>query len=118
MNDNSNNNNDLNELNSILFDTLRGVTSGEIDTKKANSVIGLSNALVNNAKVQIQAMKLTGQRTPTKFMSLTESTGKPTDKHEAMMVFAKSIGYDSVAEAIAEESKPVFIKKFETWYAE
>ena len=90
--------NDLNELNSILFQTLRGVSSGEVDTKKANSVIGLSNALVNNAKLQIQAMKLSGQKRPTKFLGIGEAGH--SDRYTASATLAESHGFGNVADAV------------------
>jgi hypothetical protein len=107
--------NDLNELNTILFETLRGIKDGNIDTKQANSVIGISNALVNNAKVQIQAMKLTGGKKAPEFVSLPETPVKYKSKHEAMTVYAKEIGQKSVADAIADSSKEDFNKGFMQW---
>ena len=99
--------NDLNELNTILFDTLRGVK---------DAVIGLSNSIVNNAKVQIQAMKFTGRKANTNFLSLEEPVSKITgDRHTDMTTFAHERGFHSVAEAIVEEGKQEFMLMFEEW---
>lgn len=101
--------NDLNELNEILFSTLRGVKDGNVDVKRANTVIGLSNALVNNAKVQIQAMKITGQKEATKFLSLA-ANGKYKDRYAAASAYAVSQGYKGVPEAIVAMGKYEFNK--------
>ena len=108
--------NDLNELTSILFDTLRGVKNGDLDTKQANAVIGISNSIINNAKVQIQAMKYTGRKANSNFLSLEDPVSKITgDRHTDMTTFAHERGYHSVAEAIVEEGKDEFNFLFEEW---
>ena len=107
--------NDLNELNTILFETLRGVNKGDVDTKQANAVIGLSNAVVNNAKVQIQAMKLSGKKTPPKMLSIQGTDRITGDKHKDMLTYAQELGFTSVAEAMAEISKDQFKKDFQSW---
>ena len=112
--------NDLNELNSILFDTLRGVESGKKDVKQANAVIGISNALINNAKVQLQAIKLSGRKGSPDFFSLPEPSSeekgsRANDKHDLMMQYAVEIGCDSVAHAFGKVGKDQFIKDFESW---
>ena len=110
--------NDLNELNSILFDTLRGVKDGTIETMKANVVVGISNALVNNAKVQIQAIKLTGSKKPTRFLGVQAGPEITEDRHQNMTIYAKKMGYDSVTEAINNEGKDDFVNSFEQWFEE
>lgn len=98
--------NDLNELNSILFDTLRGVKDGTVDSKNANAVIGISNALVNNAKVQLQAMKLAGQKQPTNFLGIDGP--KNHNRYEASAEVAKKEGFKNVSEAIKAFGKQTF----------
>lgn len=112
--------NDLNELNGILFETLRGVKENNIDHKKANAVIGLSNALINNAKVQLNAYKLAGSGRAPEFFSLPEKEQKQLevgnkDKHELMMQFAISKDYDNVAHAMGSMGKEQFMREFNTW---
>ena len=49
---------DLNELNEILFKSLKKVEAGEMDATQANSVIGISTAIINNGKLHLNAYKL------------------------------------------------------------
>lgn len=115
--------NNLNELNAILFDTLRGVEKGSIDEKKANSVIGLSNAIINGAKVQLNALKAAGRKNiaPEFFSIEAKASGPKTvdlgemDKHKQMLMFSLEKGYDNVAAAMASLGKDNFNKEFESW---
>ncbi|WP_416440413.1 hypothetical protein ACH3O9_11185 [Leeuwenhoekiella sp. A16] len=112
--------NDLKELNDILFDTLRGIKDNSVDVKQANAVIGVSNALVNNAKVQLQAMKLSGGKTPPKFLSIEAGpqTTNFKNKHEAMTAYAQNIGERNVADAISKHGKKDFEKGLKEWLEE
>lgn len=51
--------NDINELRTILFDTIRGVSKGTIETDKAKTIVDLSQAVINTAKVEIEHIKHT-----------------------------------------------------------
>lgn len=50
--------NNLNELNAVLFDTLRGVNNGTIDNEKLTSICKVSQTIINKGKLQISAAKL------------------------------------------------------------
>lgn len=106
----------LNELNTILFETLRGVKDGTIDDKKANVITNVSNSIINNAKTQLSAYKLT------KGVAYSETFGKPSqkvleskDKYEQMNEFAMMKGYDSVSQAMEKIGKNEFNKLFSNW---
>jgi len=125
-----NNSNNLNELNSVLFDTLRGVKDGTIDAKKAQTVTNVANSIISNAKTQLSAYKLTngeaysenfGALPPISNPSISTSPElKPAsllknDKHAKMYDFAKSKGYKSVTEAMSHEGKHEFTTACNNW---
>jgi poly-gamma-glutamate capsule biosynthesis protein CapA/YwtB (metallophosphatase superfamily) len=110
--------NNLTELNDILFSTIRDLKEGKIDEKKAQSITNVGNTIINNAKTQLQAYKLTkGKAYRDSFGTLTEATGGSVDqpnKHTQMLEFALQSGYNSVADAFSKIGKADFMKKFET----
>jgi len=102
--------NDLVELNTILFDTLRGIKTGEVTTEQATSVIGVSNAVVNNAKVQLAAMKMCGNKVPVSLLGLSANNGnkippKIEDRYDAGMAVATSNGCTNIAAAMVKLGK-------------
>ena len=55
--------NDLNGLNSILFDTLRDLRNGKIDLDRAEAIRETAQTIINSAKVEVDYIKATdGQR--------------------------------------------------------
>ena len=95
-----NNQNDLLELNTILFDTLRGVKDGTIKNKKAETITRVDSAIISTNKVQLQAYKLT------KGVAYKETFGRPSnsalesgDQYEQMNEYAMIKGYKSVSNA-------------------
>lgn len=52
--------NDINELRSALFDTLRALRSGAIDIDRASAINDTAQTIINSAKVEIDHMKLVG----------------------------------------------------------
>lgn len=108
--------NNLNSLNEILFETLRGVKDGTIDDKKAQTITNVSNSIINNAKMQLNAYKLT------KGVAYSETFGKPSrnvlesgDKYEQMNEFALLKGYTSVTEGMSKLGRAEFTKEFNEW---
>lgn len=107
--------NDLKELNDILFDTLRGVKNGSVDNKRAKSITEVSNSIINNTKTQINAFKLTGGQ------AYSESLGKPRealksgDLYQQKSEFAIFKGYENVSAAISGMGKAKFENEFKTW---
>ena len=61
-------NNDLEELRSHLFGALRMVKSGEMDTKKAQTISDLGRTLISSAKLELQYMEHIDERHDTGFM--------------------------------------------------
>jgi len=90
--------NNLNDLTNILFDTLRGVQDGTVETEKAKNVTSIANAITANAKVQLDAHRLAGT-TPPSNLSDGLTLQKVTDQATS---YALSLGYDSVRSAIAQ----------------
>lgn len=104
----------LNDLNDILFDTLEQVKSGQMSEKQAQTVVNVGNSIINNAKIQLQAFKLTKGRTS---MTLLPSNTDPkmkmpekgiNNRSDAALQYALSEGYKNVAEAIAVMGKSKF----------
>ena len=111
--------NNLNELNTILFDTLRGVKSGDVDTKKAQTITSVSNAIINNAKTQLNAAKLmkSGAVVKTDFfetLQLEQTNEAIEDKslYDRKLRFSKKLGYSNLAEAISALGSREFEMKF------
>jgi len=113
--------NDLNQLNAILFSTLKDVVDGKTDDKKAQAIVGLSNSIINTGKLQLNAYKLAkAQKAPEMFgleqgppHEVAKLEGK--DKHAQMLNFAMFSGYDNTAQAIKELGKETFEKRYQTY---
>jgi|GEM_PF-2456274 len=96
-------NNNLNELNSILFETLRGVQDGTIDAQRANAVQSLGNTIINGAKTLLQAHKQSKATMAPAFFALPE----PSAHHlldngkSPAEAFVAMKGYISIAQCRA-----------------
>ena len=106
--------NNLNELNDILFETLRGVKDDKVSEKKAKSITEVSNSIINNAKAQLSAYKLT------KGHAFKDTFGSPKrelkgDTYEQKNEFAMIKGYSSVTDAISKMGKSDFENNFKDW---
>lgn len=114
-------NNNLNELNSILFDTLRGVKNGSIDDKKATSIAKLGGVIVGNAKTQLQAVKMmSGATLKTELFGEIKSDPKKLegDTFTLKLQFANTLGCKNVTEAISKHGNLGFTKLFDEWLKE
>lgn len=127
------NNNTLDELHNILFDTIRKLNEGKINRNQANSICGLSNAVIKNAKTQIQAYKLTRGKTPipvfqesniniksNESILLVDKTDKltkkiPQNEFDRKIMFAEFKGYETPAKAIIEMGRDNFFKEYNFW---
>ena len=111
--------NNLNELNEILFETLRKVKDDQIDNNKANAIVGLSNSIISNAKTQLNAYKITkGRAYKDTFGALpppSESARENSDKYLQKSEFAMAKGYDNVSEAMGDMGKNNFEREFSNW---
>jgi hypothetical protein len=106
--------NDLNKLNEVLFTTLQGVQDGTIDEKKAQTIVNIGNSIVNNAKIQLSAFKLTKGKTNLSLMAPNNDKKliyrDGDSRSDFALEFAKHKGYKNVAEAIAVMGKGPFNK--------
>lgn len=107
--------NNIEGLNEVLFDTLKGLNSGDVSVSKAKAIVDVSTAITKNASLQLQAFKLSkGKVAPPSLLSgqKVRATINSNNKHEQMTEFAVSIGYDNVTEAIGDLGKFEFETKF------
>lgn len=110
--------NDLNELNSVLFDTLRGVKDGSIDDEQAASIAKVSNSIISNAKTQLTAAKMfKGATLKTEVFGEIASRALKSaeDVFEMKLEYAKYLGFQNVGEAISKEGKADFNDGFNQW---
>lgn len=73
--------NDITELRSILFDTLRGLKDKSIDIDHAKAINDTAQVIVNSAKVEVDYAKNTGTGTTSNFMQV-EYKPRVVQKHE------------------------------------
>ena len=52
--------NDITELRSALFDTLRDLKAGNMDIERAKAINDTAQTIINSAKVEIDHMKIAG----------------------------------------------------------
>jgi antitoxin (DNA-binding transcriptional repressor) of toxin-antitoxin stability system len=60
--------NDITELRTHLFDTLRAVKAGTLDIEKAKTVVDVARVLVESAKVEVSFLATTGALKSTNFL--------------------------------------------------
>lgn len=104
-------------LNDVLFKTLEDLQSGKMEVAKAKAIVDTSTAITKNASLQLQAFKLAkGKIAPPSLLkgTVTYATIASGDTYEQKAEFSKSLGYDSVAEAIGDLGKFEFEAKFKT----
>lgn len=111
--------NNLNELNNTLFETLKGVQAGTLKREDAKVINEIAGTIINNAKVQIDAFKATkgifqpqegiGVDNPGKLIALPDDVY--AQKHE----FSIFKGYKNVSECIAALGKKGFETEFKLW---
>jgi len=53
-------NNDITELRSVLFDTLRDLRAGKMDAAQARSINNTAQTLINSAKLEVEHLKVVG----------------------------------------------------------
>jgi hypothetical protein len=52
----------VDDLRELLFETIEGVKSGQIDVERAKMIGDLSQVIVNSAKAEIEYTKVTGHK--------------------------------------------------------
>lgn len=105
------------ELNDKLFQVLEGLENDTMDIKKAQAIVNVSNAINNNAKLMIQAAKLSKNPNIGALMIGDEKITqmKTEDLYKKKLEFSLSIGYNDVASAIGKIGKNEFERKFNKW---
>lgn len=106
--------NNLNELNDVLFETLRGLKDGTVKEKEATAVTNVANSIINNCKTQLMAYKLSKGRAYSNNFEAIEIK-KPESEYRQKLEFSLSRGFNNVAEAISEIGKAEFDRKFKVW---
>jgi hypothetical protein len=53
--------NTIEDLRTILFDTLRGIKTGQVDIERAKAVCDISQTIINTGKLEVDYMRQTGQ---------------------------------------------------------
>lgn len=62
------NNNDLDGLRAVLFDTLRGLKDGSVKPEQAKAINDVGQTLINSAKLEVDYLKATGANVGTGFI--------------------------------------------------
>ncbi len=126
--------NNLEDLNNILFTTLRGYIAKSVDKEHAQTVSNIGNTIINNAKAQLAFYRQAGVRPPhifTQPIALNETNPAPKKEEnrtikefspkevqidtgdctpEEIQAYLKHKKYLNTAEAIVVESRLKFIE--------
>lgn len=54
--------NNINDLRTHLFDTLRALKGGQMDIDKAKAISEIAQVIINTAKVEVEHAKVTGSK--------------------------------------------------------
>lgn len=112
------------ELNKQLYDLMDKVEKGEVDLKKAQTMINISNAINSNAKLMCSVAKLSKDPhivqnligvEPSK--QITTETS-PKDLFDLKLNYARSLGYENLGEALAAAGKHKFEEGFKKYLEE
>lgn len=133
-----NNPNNLNNLNDILFETLNNLKEGKTDVATAKAVCNLGGTIIQNAKLQLEAYKITeGQTSSQVFLDEFKDHGPnevqapkqkpeptyrpasrtllPNGTYERQALFAKERGFNGPSHAIGKLGKETFMAAFADW---
>lgn len=102
------------ELNKTLFKVLSGLEAGTTDIKTAQAMVNVSNAISNNAKLMLQAAKISKNPNIGNMMMGEKMVKelKPKDIYQLKLEFAQLNGFKDVASAIAKLGKAEFEQQF------
>lgn len=111
--------NNLNELNNTLFDTLNKIKSGEIKREDAKVINEIAGTIINNAKVQLDAFKATkGIGNQAKMFGVNHPHNQislPEDVYEMKVEFSIYKGFTNVGDCMASLGKNQFEAEFVKW---
>ena len=105
----------ISELNNKLFKALEGIEEGTLEIDKAKAMVNISTAITNNAKLILQAAKMSENvQMANELFSPKQGmiTLTPDDTYMKKNIFAKKLGYNNVSEALASMGKDNFEEKF------
>lgn len=127
----------LNDLSNVLFETLKGIQEDNIDHAKAKSIVEVSNSLINNGKLQLQAAKYMNvehspeffglpekqekEFDPTKAIAQKKQAEKPKNPHkaknlyDAKLSFANAVYESTPGKVISEIGSEQFEREFKQW---
>lgn len=71
--------NDISELRSVLFDTLRDLRNKEssIDIERVGAINDIAQTIIQSAKVEVDHMRVTGATNGSGFLPAPTTAGKP-----------------------------------------
>ena len=126
--------NNLNEVNNVLFETLRGLKDGKVDPKTAHAMVSVSNSIQGNIKTQLAAVKMLGNTLMPESLGLERTqnaVSQPKQIKSAEAVnqkqieavkpevnennYALHLGYLSQFDAISHLGEIKFTKMYEAW---
>jgi|SRR5690606_11191826 len=114
--------NNLNELNNTLFETLRGIKDGTVKREDAKVMNEIAGTIINNAKVQLDAFKATkGIGNQAKMFGVNHPHNQislPEDAYEMKVEFSIYKGYTNVGDCMASMGKGHFEAEFCKWVKE
>jgi len=111
--------NNLNDLNNTLFETLRGVKNGSVKREDAKVINEIAGTIINNAKVQIDALKVTkGMGNQAKLFGVDHQGNipeLPEDAYQLKVEFSIYKGFKNVGDCMASLGKHLFDSDFNKW---
>lgn len=69
--------NNINDLRSVLFETLQAVKNGNMEIDRAKAISDLSQTIINTAKAEIDYAKATGANVNSAFIEQPRLIGTP-----------------------------------------
>ncbi len=114
--------NNLNELNNTLFETLKGVKNGSIKREDAKVMNEIAGTIINNAKVQLEAFKATkGLGNQAKMFGVNHPHNQielPEDLYDMKVEFSIYKGFTNIGDCMGSLGKHVFESEFNKWIKE
>ncbi|MBD8081098.1 hypothetical protein [Chryseobacterium caseinilyticum] len=103
----------LQDLNTNLGDVFLQLKEGKMTPETANSLVNVSNSIINNAKVQLQGIKqfheLGYEPSASESGTVKKIVG---DVFDRKFQFAQSIGHNNISDAHAKIGKEKFEELF------
>lgn len=71
---------DITKLREHLFATMEGLKNGGIDVEKARAMADVAQTIINTAKLEVEFLRVTGAKTGTGFMPITDAAASPESR--------------------------------------